>query len=92
MCCYWGCILLFSEELSKAKCWAVMQDANWSIDLLCPVTSRASGVSDGLGLAWQGLLAREGCQKISGRLVFRSYFQGWLGKSLHLIRPEHSFK
>lgn len=47
-------------------------------------------MSDGLGLAWRGLLAREGCQKISGGLVLHSYFQGWLGKSLHLIGPEHS--
>lgn len=80
-----GCILLFREELSKAKCRTVMQDADWSIHLL-------RAVCDGLGLAWQGLLAREGCQSRSARLVPHSYFQGCLGKSLRLTRPEHPFK
>lgn len=43
-----------------------MQDANWSIHSLCPVTSRASGVSDGLGLAWTA------CQsgKVGASLLF----------------------
>lgn len=72
-CCYWGCILLFCQELSKAQCWTITWGTKW-LCLLRPVTRRVSGVFDGIRLKQQGLLIRERWHTRSRRLVLHSYF------------------
>lgn len=77
---------MFWQELSKAQGWTVQWDTTWSLCLLRPVTSVASGMSDHVWLWWQELLSRERWQAGPRRLVL--HFQGWEGDSLNLIMQE----